>query len=184
MAPPSVARMLHLFPHAELEQPADQHAWRRSVRDSRGHHPWLFLGRHLPDWTVKYVDRHSGLFPVGRLGLTVYRKREIWLASDMNVADRRCTIAHETGHVLRGTHSGCSRLREEALVDRQAARLLLPSVRRMGHALAWAGADYEAAAEELWVDETMLNVRLSTLAPRESAHLREQLATVMVDAPA
>lgn len=189
MAAPTVAGMRQRFPHTTGpantgETPADQHAWRRAVRDGRGHHPWRFLGEHLPHWRVRFVDRHSGVFPVGRLGLTLHHRHEIWLADGMNVADRRCTIAHETGHVLRGPAPSWRTLYEEGLVDRQAARLLLPSVRRIGHALAWTGADYEAAAEELWVDEDMLNVRLSTLAPREATRLREQLASVMVDAPA
>lgn len=169
-----------MLPHAGL----DHHAMRRAVRDDRGHHPWRFLGEHLPSWKVKYVSRHSGLFPEGRLGLTLFARQEVLVAADLDVTERRCTIAHETGHILRGPSSGCHRLREEALVDRQAARLLIPSVQQIGHALAWARADYEAAAEELWVDEDLLNVRLSTLAPRERARLHEQLSTVMVDAPA
>jgi hypothetical protein len=162
--------------------PLDQHAWRRSVRDGRGHHPWRVLGEHFGQWRVRYVARSA--LPVGRLGWTRWDLGEIWVANGQNVADRRSTICHETGHLIRGPFPSWRKVYEEALVDRQAARLLLPSVRTIGHALAWAGADYEAAAEELWVDETMLNVRLSTLAPREATRLREQLATVMVDAPA
>ncbi|QCW51629.1 hypothetical protein FE634_16580 [Nocardioides dongxiaopingii] len=103
---------------------------------------------------------------------------------DMDQAGRRCTIAHEAGHILRGPAPSAHRVREELLIDRQVGRLLLPSARRIGHALAWARADYEAAADELWVDENILNVRRSTLAPRERERLHEQLATVLVDAPA
>jgi hypothetical protein len=40
-------------------------------------------------------------------------------------------------------------------------------VRRLGHATAFHHGDYEKAAYDLWVDDKMLNVRLSTLAPRE-----------------
>lgn len=161
---------------------ADQHAWRRSVRDNRGHHPWRFLGDHFRDWTVKYVPRSR--LPVGRLGLTRWDLGEVWMAEGQNVADRRSTICHETGHLIRGPFPAWRKVYEEALVDRQAARLLLPSVPDISRALAYNGADYELAAQDLWVDETLLNVRLSTLAPREAARLREQLATILVDAPA
>jgi hypothetical protein len=160
----------------------DQHRWRRSVRDHRGHHPWRFLGEHFPRWDVVVKPRHA--LPVGRLGITKWDLTEIWIAEDMNVADRRCTIAHETGHLIRGPFPGARKVYEEALVDRQAARLLLPSVQSIGQALGWAKADYALAADELWVDEATLNTRLSTLAPRERARLTKQLGMVLVDAPA
>lgn len=172
---------MSVAPHslAGMPDPHEHQAVRRATRDHRGHHPWRFFAT-LTDWRLEWTRD----LPAGRLGLTLHSERRVLLAEGMDQAERRCTIAHETGHILRGPVSGCHRLREEALVDRQAARLLMPSARKIGHALAWARADYEAAADELWVDEQLLNVRLSTLAPRDRLALHEQLATILVDAPA
>lgn len=174
----------HAFAYRDArdQRTIDQHAWRRSVRDSRGHHPWRFLGEHFAEWNVVYKPRAE--LPVGQMGCTRWDLGEVWVAEGQNVADRRSTICHETGHLIRGPFPSWRENYEEALVDRQAARLLIPTAHKLGQALMWNGADYKLAAEELWVDETILNVRLSTLAPREQAWLREQLACVFVDAPA
>lgn len=148
---------------------------RRAVRDHRGHHPWRFIGQ-LEDWTIRFTDD----LPVGRWGVTRHIEKTIIIREGLDQAERRSTLAHETGHVLRGPRSTCRRLYEESLVERQAARLLAPSVRRIGHALAWTQADHESAAELLWIDERMLHARLSTLAPAERSWLDEQLATILV----
>lgn len=148
---------------------------RRSVRDHRGHHPWRYIG-HFEDWTIEFTND----MPAGRWGLTRHHERKILIRDGLDQAERRSTLAHETGHMLRGIRSSCCRLYEESLVERQAARLLVPSVRRIGHALAWADADHELAADILWVDERMLHARLSTLAPAERAWLVEQLALILV----
>lgn len=148
---------------------------RSRCRDHRGHHPWRFIGQ-FPDWRVDWVN----WLPEGRWGLTLHREKRVLMAEGLDQAERRSTIAHETGHVVRGPFSVCRKLYEESLVERQASRLLLPSVRRIGHALAWNRGDYEETAEHLWVDEQLLNVRLSTLAPREHAWLREQMEAILL----
>jgi hypothetical protein len=148
---------------------------RRSVRDHRGHHPWRFIG-HFDDWKIEFTDD----LPSGRWGLTQHLDKRILIHHDLDQAERRSTLAHETGHMLRGPRSVCRRLYEESLVERHAARLLMPSVRRIGHALAWAGAGHELAAELLWVDERLLHARLSTLAPAERAWLDDQLASILI----
>lgn len=151
------------------------HAERRACRDDRGHHPWRFFAG-LSDWTLEWT--HD--LPVGRLGLTVHAEKRVLLAEGMDQHERRCTIAHETGHILRGPGKSAHHVSDELHIDRQVARLLVPSVRRLGHALAWHQADYEKAAHDLWIDELVLNVRLSMLPPRERAYLDEQLATILV----
>lgn len=148
---------------------------RRSVRDLRGHHPWRFIG-HFEDWTIEFTKD----LPAGRWGLTRHVEKTILIRDGLDQAERRSTLAHETGHMLRGPKSTCRRLYEESLVERQAARLLVPSVRRIGHALAWAEADHEIAADVLWIDERMLHARLSTLAPAERTWLDEQLDHILV----
>lgn len=149
---------------------------RRACRDRRGHHPWRFIGEHFPDWKVEWVN----YLPEGRWGLTLHSEKRVLMAEGLDQAERRSTICHEGGHLVRGPFSVCRRLYEESLVERQAARLLMPSVRRIGHALAWSHADYEQTADYLWVDEQLLNVRLSTLAPKERAWLDEQMETILV----
>lgn len=152
-----------------------QHQHRRAVRDHRGHHPWQFIGL-LPDWKIRFVND----LPDGRWGLTRHSEKRIYIDDGLDVAERRSTLAHETGHALRGPQSVCRRLREEHLVDAQAARLLLPSVRRIGRELAWHHADHERAAKDLWVDEKILHARLSTLPPRARAWLDERLETILL----
>lgn len=148
---------------------------RRKVRDHRGHHPWLTIGL-MRDWKVEFTTD----LPPAHLGLTLHNEKKVLIQDGLSVAARRSTISHETGHVLRGPTSGCHQLYEEALVERQAGRLLMPSVRRVGHAMAWHRADYCRTAHDLWVDEKLLNARLSTLAPAERVWLDEQLATILI----
>ena len=124
------------------------------------------------------MSRHA---PHGiRYSLTLHDEKRVLIHAGLGQAARRDAIAHETGHIMRGPASTCERLREEALVDRQAARLLMPSATHIGHAFAWSRGDHEAAAADLWVSERLLHVRLSTLAPRDREHLDEQLATILI----
>lgn len=148
---------------------------RRKIRDRRGHHPWHTIGL-FPDWKVRFTTD----LPPDTLGLTLHTDKLVLIRDGLPEEDRRSTICHETGHVLRGPTSSAHHLYEESLVERQAARLLIPSVRRLGHALAWHQADYTRTARDLWVDEKLLNTRLSTLAPQDRLWLDEQLDTILV----
>lgn len=148
---------------------------RRKIRDRRGHHPWRTMGL-LKDWRVEFTSNLSE----DHLGLTLHAERRVLIRDGLDVAARRSTICHEVGHILRGPVSDCHALYEESLVERQAARLLLPSVQRIGHSLAWHSARVEDTASDLWVDEKLLNARLSTLAPAERSWLDYQLATIIV----
>lgn len=148
---------------------------RTAFRDSRGHHPWKFFGQ-FTDWKILWRND----LPEGTAGLTLHREKKILMAEGFDQAQRRSTITHEGEHVVRGPFSTCGRLYEESLVERRSARVLMPSVRRVGHALAWHRGDYEDAADYLWVDEQLLNVRLSTLAPKERQWLAEQMETILL----
>lgn len=150
---------------------------RSKIRDHRGHHPWRTIGM-FPDWRVEFT--HD--LPPTQLGETIHREKRVLIHADLGQAERRDAICHEMGHVLRGPRPTAHRLAEEALVDRQAGRLLMPSVRRIGHALAWSRGAYEAAADDLWVSERLLNVRLSTLAPADRIWLDDQLDHIFVNA--
>lgn len=168
------AQTLHQINHAR--------PWRRRDgghdRRRHPHHPWRrFAG--LSDWKLRWVDDLGGDW-----GRTSHSRRTVFILNGLDQAERRCTIAHETEHVIRGPLSlGATerdRLREELAIDRHIAKLLVPDVHRVGHALAWAQARHDVAAEELWVDPETLGVRLSSLTVAERAWLHEQLSTVLI----
>jgi hypothetical protein len=134
------------------------------------HHPWRRFAQ-LTAWRLRFDD-----LPPGRYGQTCHRTRTVTLARGLSQAERRCTIAHETQHVLRGPVPPHLRLVEELAVDRAVARLLMPDLHRVADALAWAGNDREVAADELWVDDLLLDVRLVAMSPPERALLARRLA--------
>ena len=138
------------------------------------HHPWRVFSE-LTDWRLEWAH-----LPRGVLGTTCHATRTVTLAEGMDQAERRCTIAHETQHILRGPVPADGRLREELLINRRVARLLMPSVRKVAHALAFHHADIELAAEDLWVDDPLLHIRLSALGPKEREYMNEQLATILI----
>jgi hypothetical protein len=132
------------------------------------HHPWRRF-RALVDWRLVWAD-----MPDGTIGETDFEAGTVTLSHDLSQAQRRCTIAHETEHVVRGPVPLYLVPREERDVDRNVARLLLPDIRQMGEALAWAHG-LDEAAEELWVDTDTLRARLEHLHPAERAWLRGRL---------
>lgn len=114
------------------------------------------------------------------MGLTCFRTRTVTLAAGMSQAERRCTIAHETQHILRGPVPPGGHLREELEIDRTVASLLIPQVPKVADAMAWARGDLEATADELWVDDYLLAVRLSALAGPERDYLHQRMGEVML----
>ncbi|MEQ7847767.1 hypothetical protein [Nocardioides kribbensis] len=133
------------------------------------HHPWRAF-RELSDWTLHWTDE----LPPLQLGLTHFPTKTVWLAEGMTQAQRRCTIAHETQHILRGPIPGDDWTREERTIDRLVGRLLLPRVGTIGHVLGWA-VDFDEAASDLWVDLDTLMCRLRGLAPMERRRLQRML---------
>lgn len=126
------------------------------------HHPWRAFSA-LVDWTLQIAP-----LPVGLLAFTDHETRHVTLADDLEQVERRCSIEHERQHILDPEGS------EEA-VCRRTARVLLPEIRAVGEALAWAH-DVAEAADELWVDEDVLIERLRGLHPAERHYLRRRLA--------
>ncbi len=141
---------------------------------TNAHHPWAVF-RGLSDWTLRWRK-----LPFGTWGETCFDSQTVTLTTGMSQAERRCTIAHETQHILRGPVEPHEELREELLVDRAVSRLLLPSLERVVDSMAWARGDMEAAADDLWVDPLILDVRLSALHLHERRHLNERLREVML----
>lgn len=132
------------------------------------HHPWRAFR------ALTHIRLRWAVLPAGMFGYTDHERGEVVLAEGLTQAERRSTIAHETQHVLRGRVPPHLRRREEILVDREAARLLLPDIQVVAEALAWASS-VDEAAEELWVDPAMLRCRLASLHPSERGYLHRRL---------
>ncbi len=129
-------------------------------------HPWRVL-RSLEHIDLRW---HDG----GHMGETDHDAGTISLRRGMTWAERRSTVLHECLHVMRGPVPDTFEEREELRVEKEAARWLLPDVRLMGDALAWAHCRAEAA-DELGVDERTLAIRLRYLHPAERGYLKGRL---------
>lgn len=130
-------------------------------------HPWRRL-RHLTHVTLLWADD-------GPDGVTDFDAGTVTLRRGMTQAERRSTILHECLHIERGPVPAGLVDREELRVWKESARLLLPDVAAIGDALAWGQGDVAAAAEELWVCEDTLRVRLKHLHPSERGWLKRRL---------
>lgn len=137
------------------------------------HHPWRRFSE-LSDWALLWAE-----LPPGVMGLTCHRTRTVTLALGMSQAERRCTIAHETEHIVRGPVAPHEAGHEELAIDRGVARLLMPSVGGVADAMARASGHLETAADELWVDDYLLQVRLGSLTSRERVCVDRRLAEVL-----
>ena len=129
--------------------------------------PWHRL-RALVGWTLGWHDGGD------ELGWCDFETQTISLRRGLTQAERRSTVLHEVIHAERGAALTTLEDREELRVRRQVARELLPDVRLIGEALAWA-LSFAEAADELWVDEGVLRDRLRWLHPSERHYLRRRL---------
>jgi len=91
-------------------------------------------------------------------------ERRIWIDPGLSQRERRCTLTHELVH-LRFGHRGCQPPAIESQVRAAAAQCLIPAERLLTEA-AWALSLGELA-DELWVTESVLLDRLSSLSPDE-----------------
>lgn len=101
--------------------------------------------------------------------------RVIALDSRLTQAERRCTLAHELVHLERGDDGRCASAWHESKLEAQVHQL---AARRLISApdLALALILHEhvaARAEELWVDEVTLRVRLAGLSAAERDELED-----------
>ena len=140
------------------------------MREGAGHHPWRRFAE-LTDWTLRWAR-----LPDGVMGQTCHATRTVTLAHGLSQAERRCTIAHETEHILRGPVAAHETVREELEIDRAVATLLVPDVERLADAVVQARGELEVAADELWVDDYVLEARLRWLAGWERDRLRARVA--------
>lgn len=114
------------------------------------------------------------------LGCVDIEGRQIWLDSRLTGAEKRSTLAHELGHLERGTLCDpASETAEEKTIEEWAARQLI-DVHSLTHALQWS-RHVDEIAEELWVDEHLVRARLRCLTDEEQdivLHALDHLRTV------
>lgn len=129
-------------------------------------HPWRRL-RELAHVTLEW---HDG----GPMGLTTHSTATISLRRGLTWEERRCTVQHEIVHVERGPVPRGLREKDEEYVRRETALLMIPDIRPVGDAIAWALSEDEAA-QELGVDVPVLRYRLRHMSPMERAWLASRL---------
>lgn len=106
------------------------------------------------------------------MGETDFEAGTISLRRGMTWEERRCTVLHEVIHVERGPVPMGLAAMEELRVEKMTARQMLPSVRKIGDAYAWAAGDDEGAARELGVDVHVLRTRMKYMThPAERGYL-------------
>lgn len=129
--------------------------------------PWRRL-REIATIDLQWADMDN------QMGVIEYTGPTITLTTGMTQAERRSTLTHELVHYERGPCHPTHTVREEAAVDREAAKRLI-GIRELGEALAWS-TDATEVAEELWVDVATVKARMTCLHPAERAYLRRRLA--------
>lgn len=129
-------------------------------------HPWRRL-RELAHVTLLWHDD-------GPMGATLHPYAAVSLRRGLTWAQRRCTLQHELIHVERGPAPAGLRDKDEESVRRETALRMIPDIRPIGEALAWALSE-EEAADELGVDVPVLRYRLRHMSPMERAWLSHRL---------
>jgi len=137
-----------------------------------GYSPWRDAGERHPDVHIARCD----IAPVR--GAWVPDERVILLDSGLDVAGRRCALAHELAHIDLGHEpaGGWLGQRQEREADDLAATRLLSEVERIAEALAAHPLDPEAVAETLDVSVPVLRRRLRALTEEEKAWIEDRLS--------
>lgn len=129
-------------------------------------HPWRFL-RELADVELRW---HDG----GPRGFTTFSENAVSIRRGQTYEGRRCAVLHECLHILRGPVPRGMAAKEEEKVRRETALRMIPEIRDVGDAMAWAHTEAEAA-EELGVTVSVLRYRLKHMSPMEKAWLTSRL---------
>ena len=129
-------------------------------------HPWRRL-RELAHVTLEWHD-------AGPMGVTTHSTSTISIRRGLTWEERRCTVQHELVHVERGPVPAGLAAKDEESVRRETALRMIPDIRPVGDAIAWALTEQEAA-RELGVDVPVLRYRLKHMRPQEKAWLHARL---------
>src|SRR4051812_26112122 len=98
------------------------------------------------------------------MGLTTHKTTTVSLRRGLTWAERRCTLEHELEHVETGPMPWGLREKDEERVRRLTARRMLPDIRLVGDAIAWAHSG-EEAADKLCIDLDVLIYQLRHMHP-------------------
>lgn len=128
--------------------------------------PW----RGLRDREHVTLSTHVG----GPMGKTNHDDQEISYRVGLTWEERRCTIEHECRHIDDGPQPVGLRAKNEERIRRDTAEAMIPDIRPVADAIAWALSEEEAAME-LGVDVYVLRYRLKHMSPMEKAWLKHRL---------
>ena len=127
---------------------------------------WRAL-RRLAHVTLEW---HDG----GKMGSVRHSTQTISLRRGLSWAERRCTVQHELIHLERGPAPLGWVAQDEERVRRETAQRMIPDIRPVGDAIAWALSE-EEAADELGVDVRVLRYRIKHMSPMERSWLAARL---------
>lgn len=131
-------------------------------------HPWNPWNQLRDRWsTITY--RPISSLPGGVLGCT--DGHNIYIVDGLTTAERRCVLTHELIHLERGEYTHQSK-RIECFIEQEAARRLISFENLLE--VDWT-QPLEKIADDLWVDEATLEVRLATLSEPERRRLHDRL---------
>ena len=136
-------------------------------------HPGTLSGMAYDPWGEVPAGWSVDLVAMPMRGLCQWSRRLILLDIRLGRIEERCTLTHEIVHAERGPFPRWATAREEAAVNAEAARRLIP-LDALGEALAWS-LHPAVAAEELDVDPPTLEALLRDLAAAEVEVLRRRL---------
>lgn len=136
--------------------------------------PWADAAERHPDVHIERCD----IAPAR--GAWVAEEKVILLGTHLDVAGRRCALAHELAHIDLGHRParGWFGRRQEADADRLASNRLLSDVERIAEALAVHPLDPAAVADYLDVSVPILRRRLRELTDDEKLAIERRLARV------
>lgn len=143
--------------------------------------PWMYLMERHPDVRVRLLPpSHLGT----RWGQTLWHGGvpEIHLAFDLGKIQRRCTLAHELHHVIKGEPCAPLCPDDEADVVEQTARFLLPDLDII--AVTLAKHDLEQSAERLGVTRNVLCDRLDSMTEPELVQFNTLMRDLCEQPPA
>lgn len=115
--------------------------------------------------------------PMGERGRYYQQHRAILTRHGLRGPAYFTALAHEIIHAQRGDAPCCSpelEARQEAIVNRDTARLLI-DIRDLAEAAAALAGDPHAIADELGVTYEMIALRVKHLHPSERAFLQRRL---------
>lgn len=126
-------------------------------------HPWRAL-RDMPHVQLVWQSPGAGL-------LAAWCKARSLILMDpaQSQVERRCSLTHEIIHAERGD-TDC-----HPSVHKEAARRLIV-LDDLANALMVHGEDWPRVADDLWVDDDTLTVRLQHLHPSERGYLLRRLS--------